>query len=191
MAQHVSQDELVRLRCICGHTMQISPELLGRVFTCPSCSRSLRTALQFILADESIAPNITVACPCGRFVVEEIRRVGKQVQCRACGRKLILPRPVDKPGAPAVVRVPPEALKSQLRRTQTARRRSGDEVGASGGSGATALLPGQKACANPECRAPMSKDANICAKCGTNFKTGVAYEGRGPEDDPVGKWRTL
>ena len=75
MAQHVSQDELVRLRCICGHTMQISPELLGRVFTCPSCSRSLRTALQFILADESIAPNITVACPCGRFVVEEIRRV--------------------------------------------------------------------------------------------------------------------
>ncbi|MDP6439153.1 MAG: hypothetical protein QGH74_05945 [Candidatus Brocadiia bacterium] len=192
MAHEASGEELVRLNCACGGELQLDPEVLGRIVTCPHCKRFLRPALQFLLVDEELAPNITVPCPCGRFIVEDVGRAGKQAQCKACGRKLILPAAVDRPSAPSVVRVTPQALKAQLRRGPGASRSGGgaktSRLKGTGKAPAVALRPGQQQCVNPACRAALPAGANVCALCATNVKTGIAYDGRGPEDDPKGKW---
>ena len=193
MAHEASSEELIRLKCACGGELQLDPEVLGRVITCPHCKRFLLPALQFLLVDEELAPNITVPCPCGRFIVAAVGRAGKQAQCRACGRRLILPAAVDRPNAPSVVRVTPQALKAQLRRGPGAARGGAaaktSRLKETGKAPAVALWPGQQQCVNPECRATLPVGANVCARCGTNVKTGIAYDGRGPEEDPKGKWR--
>lgn len=191
MAQPTSSQGIVRLECVCGGEVLLDPELLGRIVPCPHCGRLLRAALQFLLVDETIAPNITVPCPCGRFIVAQTSQAGKEVTCRACGRKLTVPRPVERANARRVVRVPPDVLKKQLRRGRAKARGSGgprSRRGTAGAAKTVSLKPGQQVCANPECGSPLPIGANVCFACGTNVKTGLAYEGRGPEGDPAGKW---
>ncbi|MDP6107157.1 MAG: hypothetical protein QGI33_01835 [Candidatus Brocadiia bacterium] len=191
MAHEASSEELIRLNCACGGELQLDPEVLGHVVTCPHCKRFLRPALQFLLIDDEFAPNITVPCPCGRFIVEDVGRAGRPAQCKACRRKLVLPAAVDRPNAPSVVRVTPQALKAQLRRGPGESRGGGAKTSRLKGTGratAVALRPGQQHCVGPGCGATLPAGANVCALCGTNVKTGIAYDGRGPEEDPRGKW---
>jgi len=191
MSDQEPNGALVQLKCICGERLLLDPEILGRMVKCPACRRLLRPALQFLLLDESVAPNITVPCLCGRFIVESLRRAGKQVQCAACGQRLVLPRPADRPNAPPVVRVSPETLKKQLRRPAAAARKApGSSVLKRSAAGKTITLkPGQQACVNENCKALLPLGSVVCPCCGTNIRTGVIYEGIGPSRDPVGKWR--
>ena len=182
----------IRLKCVCDRELKIDPELLGQVFQCPDCRRYLRPGLQFLMADQKLAPNMTVLCTCGRFTIHPTHMAGKKGRCSACGQRIMLPAPVQRDGAERIVRVPPAVLQRQLRRVQGEHRRLGGDVQRlhiAGHRGRISLRPGQKVCANPECRNPLPAGGNVCPHCGTNVHTGVAYTGPGPEGDPRGKWK--
>lgn len=182
----------IRLKCVCDQELNIDPELLGRILQCPYCRRYLRPALQFLMADQRLAPNMTVLCTCGRFTVQPTSMAGKKGRCTACGQKIMLPAPVEREGAQRIVRVPPRVLQRQLRRVQGEHRRLGGDaqrLHIAGHRGRISLRPGQKVCANPECRYPLPAGGNVCPHCGTNVISGVAYKGQGPEQDPRGKWK--
>ena len=122
------------------------------------------------------------------------RRDELKQQCKACGRKLVLPSPVDRPNASRVVRVPPEALKKQLRRGRGgARTTVGPRRKANTPNEAetVTLRPGERYCTNPECGAAVPVGGNVCPVCGMNLKTSLIYEGPGPDADPIGKWRAV
>lgn len=182
----------IRLRCVCDRELCIDPKLLGRVFSCPYCRRYLRPALQFLMADQTLAPNVTVLCTCGRFIVQPTDMAGKKATCAACGQKIILPGPVKRRGSERVVRVPPGVLRRQLKRVKGEHTRLGGDVrqlDVAGHRGRISLRPGQQVCVNPDCRFPLPAGANVCSHCGTNVRTGNAYKGLGPERDPRGKWK--
>jgi ribosomal protein L40E len=168
--------------------------LLGRIIQCPHCRRHLRPGLQFVMADRKLAPNLTVQCSCGHFVVERADRTGKQVTCAVCRKRLAMPEPVADFAEDCVVRVPRKALENQLRRVRPQKKRVSDEITrltSAARSGRISLRPGEHICANPECGALLGPGANVCPKCGTNRLTGERYEGPGPEKDPRGKWREV
>jgi len=192
MVQATVPQDVVRVTCPCGEELTIEAALLGRVIPCPHCRRYLRPALQFILADKSLAPNLTVQCSCGHFVVEKANRVGKRARCRVCKGHLIMPQPVVKFGADSVVRVPRKVLENQLRRAGARPSQEDKDVTrleAAAHAGRIGLRPGEHICVNEECGALLSPGANVCPKCGTNRLTGQAYVGAGPEKDPTGKWK--
>ena len=192
MSTDTQTDSALRVKCVCERELRIAPELLGRVFRCPHCRRSLRVGLQFLLADEPLAPNITVLCPCGRFVVAPVRMAGRAVPCKACGQHLLLPEPVERPGGPRLVRVPPHMLERHLRLMRG--KEEPDDPAASrlasaGHRGRISLRPGQQLCVNAECAVLVPRGSNVCLLCGTNQKSRTFYEGPGPERDPKGKWK--
>lgn len=185
-------DGAIRLKCVCDGDIDLDPDLLGRVLRCPHCGRYFRAALQFLLADRALAHNITVVCTCGRFIIQPIDMAGKRAACVACGRRVILPTPVEREGGQRLVLVPRMVLEKQLKRVQRKRRRP---------AGKGSRLPSQqervtlklskKPCVNSECGAPLPEGANVCGLCGTNALTGIAYTGIGPEKDPRGKWKMV
>jgi DNA-directed RNA polymerase subunit RPC12/RpoP len=201
MAQDTSQDGAIRFKCVCDQELRIEPELLGRVFECPYCKRHLRVGLQFLLVDERLAPNLAAICTCGRFIVEEADRAGKRVKCKMCGQQMILPKPVEREGSPPVVRVPPSVLRKQVARVRgekpagaSAPAEAGGQISRlqkAGHSGRISLRPGQEVCKNPKCSIPLPLGALVCARCGVNLKTGVRYEGLGPEHEPMGRWKRV
>jgi hypothetical protein len=171
--------------------VRFEPELLGRIISCPHCSRPLRAALQFLLVECESAPNLTAQCKCGHFIVAEADNAGKRARCKVCKSHLMLPAPAVRPGAGPVVRVPKRVLHERMKRVQTTRERVPEELvrlQSASHSGRISLRPGEHICVNPECGALLSVGANVCAKCGTNRLTGVAYRGGGPDDDPLGDW---
>jgi len=184
MAQQSSQDSAVELDCLCGQRLKLEPGLLGRLMHCPHCGRLLRVALQFLLVSEERARNLTALCACGRLIVTGKEMSGRAVTCRACGRRVVMPRPVVRPGAGEVLRISPQALQRQMNRMRGRLRR-----GRPPGAGMTVAGPGQRACVNTACGYPLARAANVCPRCGTNQTTGVCYVGRGPERDPKGRWK--
>ena len=190
-SDETNQNGAIHFKCVCGGELQIEPELLGRVFSCTHCGRYLRAGLQFLMADEEIAPNLTGICTCGRFMVERVARVGKVAKCPVCGQRMTLPKAVDRPGADRVVRVQPGMLVKQLARLRGKRRqrRQPQRIDEIAIEGRVSLRPGQQVCANSQCGCPLPLGANVCARCGVNVKTGVAYLGPGPERDPKAKWK--
>lgn len=202
MPQNASQSaaarrSAVRIQCVCGRPIAISRELLGRTIPCPYCGRYLRAALQFLMVDKDIAPNLTAVCTCGRFIVEKPRRAGKKAKCRMCGRRVVLPNPVEREGPPGPRRVSPAALEKQLKRVRGKRRRrtkqprpaATEELRRRAAPERFSLKPGQTVCPNEECGIPLPSGANVCPRCAINLKAGERYESRGPEDDPVGRWK--
>jgi hypothetical protein len=202
MAQNSSQSaedrqSAVRIRCVCGREIAISSELLGRIFPCPYCGRYLRAALQFLMMDKDLAPNLTAVCTCGRFIVERPRRAGKKAKCRMCGRRVMLPKPVQTEGPAGPRRVSPAALEKQLKRARGKRRRrfnqrrpqAAKQLRRRAVAERSSLKPGQTLCPNEECGIPLPSTANVCPRCAINLKAEERYEARGPEDDPVGRWK--
>jgi len=170
MASETVQDNLIRLKCVCGQELGLDPELLGRVVRCPQCRRYLRAALQFLLLREERAPNQTALCTCGR----------------------LLPKATVRPYG-GVVRISPRALQRQMNRLLARRERTKGvrPLPARASRGPVKLRPGQVPCANAECGMPLPRGANVCPWCGVNVKTGVRYVGPGPRRDPRGKWRQV
>jgi RNase P subunit RPR2 len=194
MADTTVQQNTLKVTCPCGQELTIEARLLGRIMKCASCGRYLRPALQFLLVDKDRAPNLTVQCGCGHFVVEKPGRAGKRSRCPVCKGHLIMPQPVVKFGSEGVIRVPRKVLENQLRRVGAPSDRHSKEVTrleTAAQRGRISLRPGEHICVNPECGALLSPGANVCAKCGTNRLTGQLYEGPGPEKDPMGKWREV
>jgi hypothetical protein len=195
MVEQVKNDEVISFKCLCGQELQLEPQLLGRIVPCPQCRRCLRVGLQFLLVEESLAPNITVICRCGRFIVESPRMIGKPVKCKVCGQQFMLPEPVDRPSLAPVVRVPPRALQKHLHSAQGTIAKHADpsesQLYTAARSGRITLRPGQQFCANPKCSAMLPSGGNVCPYCGTNVKTKTHHVGSGPEADPVGKWKPL
>ncbi len=149
-----------------------------------------------MLMESGLAPNLTALCTCGRFIVEKPGRAGKTVRCRMCGRRVVLPKPVERPGAESVIRVSPKALERQLKRLRGEHqgprlRGQAALLQRAGLRGRINLRPGQEVCVNPDCGLPLPLGANVCSRCGVNVKTGVRYEGVGPERDPKGKWKRI
>jgi hypothetical protein len=192
-----SAQSAVRIQCVCGREIAFVQELLGRVFPCPYCGRYLRAGLQFLMLDQQQAPNLTAVCTCGRFIVEKTRRAGKKSKCRICGRRVVLPKPVEKEGPPGPSRISPSALEKQLKRARGKRRRraarssrpSRRKLRHQTVPERFSLKPGQTVCPNPECRTPLPSGANVCPRCAMNLKVGVRYEAPGPAEDPTGKWK--
>ncbi|NLW51330.1 MAG: hypothetical protein GXY85_10910 [Candidatus Brocadiaceae bacterium] len=181
----------VSLRCVCGRTVEFEQGLLGRVFRCPHCGRLLRPALQFLLIDRRMAPNLTAQCACGHFVVEERGRVGARVRCTACGAQLIMPQPTVSFGAAPVARVPRKALQERMKRSARPHERvppNVERLTAPVPPVASTLRPGETVCVNPECGALLTPRAIVCSRCGTNRFTGQRYTGPGPAGDPRGRW---
>jgi DNA-directed RNA polymerase subunit RPC12/RpoP len=194
MAVAGSPRDAVRLRCICGHRIQFDGHLLGQVMSCPYCNRYLRPALQFLLVDQALAPNLTAQCTCGHFIVEGKDKAGKRTRCKVCKSHLLLPDVAVKFNGEAVVRVPRKSLKSQLKRVDGGRQRAMPEMGrlkSATHAGRISLRPGEHICANPNCGALLAMRANVCPKCGTNRLTGERYVGAGPAKDPVGTWHEV
>jgi len=196
MTEEATQDGAIRLKCVCEEELRIEPELLGRLFRCPKCGRLLRISLRFMLAQQELAPNLAAVCTCGRFIVAEADKAGKKVKCKVCGQQMVLPKPVERKDAAPIVRVPASVLQKQLRRVRGKRpqEKVGGEISRmqkAGHSGRISLRPGQQVCMNPKCSIPLPPGANVCARCGVNMKTGVRYDGYGPEEDPVGKWKRV
>ena len=202
MSEETVDDGAIRFKCVCEQELRIEPELLGRVFHCPTCKRNLRLGLQFLLVDQQYAPNLAAVCTCGRFIVETADKAGKKVKCKMCGQQMVLPKPVDRKEAAVVIRVPASVLRKQIKRVRgerpeaaTAAQDGGDgeisRMQKAGHKGRISLLSGQQVCVNPKCSIPLPVGANVCARCGVNLKTGVRYEGIGPEEEPVGKWKRL
>jgi len=181
----------VKIQCVCGGVVEFAPQVLGRVVRCRHCRRYLRAALQFLLVDQSLAPNLTAQCTCGHFIVEQPGMAGQRARCDVCKSHFILPQPVVKLNGEAVVRVPRKALENQLRRTEGGRQRLPAEMArlkSAAHAGRISLRPGEYICVNPDCGALLSVRANVCSKCGTNRLTGERYEAPGPGRDPVGRW---
>jgi len=194
MAEATLPQEVVRITCPCGEEVRFEAQLLGRVIPCPHCHRYLRPALQFLLVDKSAAPNLTVQCTCGRFVVQPPSKVGKMVRCRACKSHLLMPQPVIKFNTEGCVRVPRKVLQAQLTRTQRSLERTPKEMTrleSAAHAGRITLGPGEHICVNAKCGALMRAHAIVCPKCGTNRLTGRRYTGPGPEGDPQGKWKQV
>jgi len=192
MAQQDEQDWRVRFDCVCGQELKVRPEQMGKSVRCPECRRYLRPALHYLLVDPEFAPNLTVQCICGRFVVQKPSKVGKTVVCPACKQRLRLPEPVYREDSGGVIRVPPAVLKKQRRRFDERMRGRDEKLGrlrSAFHAGTIRLRPGENICVNPDCDALLPAGANVCMRCGTNFTTGLYYEGPGPEADPVGRWK--
>ena len=188
------KDNVVHLKCVCGGKLQLDPELLGHAFRCPHCDRCVRVGLQFLLVDRELAHNITVLCTCGRFIVGDRQAAGKIAKCAACGQQVTLPEPVERQTDQRVVRVSPRALERQLKRMHGRLMRGSGDVGrlrTAGHWGRVNLRPGQEVCVNHNCGAPLPAGAKVCPACGTNVKTGVHYQGPGPDGDPRGKWKRV
>ncbi len=187
-------EECAEVQCICGKVVRLEPELMGRIIPCRHCGRYLRPALQFLMADQDYAPNITAQCTCGHFVVAPADAAGKRARCKVCRTHLIMPRPVMKFDTEPFVRVPRKVLQSSLRRDEGARDRASEEMGrlkTAAHAGRITLGPGQRICVNPDCGALLPMRAGVCPKCGTNRITGERYEGPGPEADPSGRWHEV
>jgi ribosomal protein L40E len=196
MGQRATPQNSVTFTCRCGEEVTIEAGLLGRIVPCPHCGCYVRAALQFLLAEQQLAPNLTVQCACGHFVVADSSRVGKQVRCSVCKRKLQMPQPVTKSGTAGGIRVPRKVLRNQLRggargRRQSAGSREVTRLERAARSGKLNLRPGEHICVNQECGALLGPGANVCPNCGTNRLTGERYEGTGPEEDPRGKWKEV
>jgi len=194
MAETLPAAQAVRITCPCGEEVRLEPQLLGRIVACPHCGTYLRPALQFLLVDRSFAPNLTVQCTCGRFIVEPADRVGKRARCRMCKSHVIMPQPVVKFDTDGCVRVPRKVLSNQLTRTQRSRERASKEMTrleSAAHKGRITLGPGEHICVNVKCGALMRARAVVCPKCGTNRITGQRYQGAGPEGDPRGKWKQV
>lgn len=193
MSARTHNGSMIRFDCVCGEKIGIHPSRLGRIVCCPRCKRYLRPALHFVMAEPSVASNLTVQCRCGRFIVTEAKRVGKRAQCDACGQYVIMPQPVMRESDGGVIRIPPAALKKQLRKPRGERKRRRPPAGQPRGTAAKGrirLRPGENICVSPECGALLPPGAKVCTTCGTNLLTGVAYQGPGPKGDPIGKWRS-
>jgi len=192
MASETVQDNLIRLKCVCGQELGLDPELLGRVVRCPQCRRYLRAALQFLLLREERAPNQTALCTCGRLLIAQPRMAGQTVECKICHQRVVLPKATVRPYG-GVVRISPRALQRQMNRLLARRERTKGvrPLPARASRGPVKLRPGQVPCANAECGMPLPRGANVCPWCGVNVKTGVRYVGPGPRRDPRGKWRQV
>ncbi len=185
---------MVRIDCVCGGEVRLDPHLLGHVIPCPHCGRYLRPALQFLLVDQSLAPNLTVQCTCGRFLVDSPDKVGKRVRCKMCKSHLMMPQPVVKFNREGIVRVPRKVLQNQLTRAQQRQERAPKELTrleSAAHRGRITLGPGEHICANPECGALLRPNAIVCHRCGVNRLSGQRYHGKGPDEDPVGDWREV
>ncbi|MFW6189358.1 MAG: hypothetical protein ACOC7T_02905 [Planctomycetota bacterium] len=194
MADTVSTQNVIKLTCRCGEEVKLQADLLGRIVPCRHCGRYLRPALQFLLLEQELAPNLTVQCTCGHFVVAEPKRGGKRVKCPCCEKELVMPHPVMKFGSGGVIRVPRRALEKQLQRRKSSKQSKSAEVTRleqAARSGRVSLRPGEHLCVNPDCGALLGPGANVCPKCGTNRLTGERYEGPGPESDPQGSWEQV
>ena len=192
MAETTIPENVIQFNCPCGEELQIEPRLLGRIISCRHCGRYLRPALQFLLVDKALAPNLTVQCGCGHFLVEKANRMGKRARCPVCKNHLMMPQPVVKFGSDGVIRVPRKVLENQLRGPTVRQARKSKEVTrleTAATRGRISLRPGEHICINPGCGSLMSPGANVCPKCGTNRLTGEAYVGPGPSKDPRGKWK--
>ncbi len=186
--------EVVEFPCICGERLNIALEVLGRSFPCPHCRTLLRPALQFLLVDQKHAPNLTVQCTCGHFVVKRATDVGQRAECAVCGRHLILPQPVIKFNTNGVVRVRRKVLENQLRKAKMQRQRSPKEMTRleiASHHGRITLRPGEHICMNMNCGALLGPSSIICCKCGTNRLTSRAYHGPGPDGDPKSAWKQV
>ncbi len=182
----------VMFRCVCGREVGVIAQLLSKVIVCPYCGRYVRVALRFLLIDQSFAPNLTVQCGCGRFIVESPDRAGKPVRCAACKRSLVMPRPVMRSDSDGVVRVPRRILQNQLEKIRKKWQEDARGIGGprmAPGVARPALGAGEHACLNEECANRLPPGANVCARCGTNRLTGDDYVGPGPAADPLGKWK--
>jgi hypothetical protein len=194
MARRTVTRGTVGIRCMCGGTVEFEQELLGRVFRCPHCGRYLRPALQFLLVDREIAPNLTAQCTCGHFIVEDPSRAGKRIRCKACRMHLLMPHPVVSVGVEPVARVSRKVLRDRMRRSDMERQRVPAEMERlqhATHAGRVSLRPGESICVNPGCGALLSLRANVCSKCGTNRITGRRYTGPGPAGDPTGRWQQV
>ena len=194
MEETAVPQNVIELTCLCGEELMLEPRLLGRIIPCPHCGRYLRPALQFLLVDKALAPNLTVQCSCGHFLVEKVNRIGKRTRCPVCKGHLMLPQPVVKFGSDGVIRVPRKVLENQLHGASTRQARKSKEVTrleTAATRGRISLRPGEHICVNPGCGSLMSPGANVCTKCGTNRLTGEAYVGPGPSKDPRGKWKEV
>ncbi len=194
MADTTTLNNGFQITCPCGQELTIEARLLGRIIPCASCGRYLRPALQFLLVDKDRAPNLTVQCSCGHFVVERPNRSGKRARCPICKGNLIMPQPVVKFDSDGVIRVPRKVLENQLRRVTVRPDRRGKDITrleTAAQRGRISLRPGEHICVNPDCGALLSPGANVCSKCGTNRLTGHDYIGPGPGKDPTGKWKEV
>jgi len=185
-------EDAVVFSCICGGQIALKPELLGVPISCPHCHRFLRAGLRFLLVDQDRAPNLTVQCRCGHFVVAPPTSMGKRQRCKVCRRDLIMPQPVVKFNTNGVVRVPKRVLENQLKKPGDRKRgtsKAMTKLESASHSGRISLRPGEHICVNLECGALLPARANVCPKCGTNRLTGETYAGPGPESDPAAKWK--
>ncbi|MHC4480244.1 MAG: hypothetical protein ACYS8K_01995 [Planctomycetota bacterium] len=186
--------ETIRLNCPCGRELEFEAQLLGRIISCPHCGRYMRPALQFLMADESLAPNLTAPCPCGHFIVERVDKAGGHARCKVCKSHLVMPQPVVKFGVDPLVRVPAKMLQSGMKRGENGRRRATREMTklrSAAHAGRISLRPGENICVNVDCGALLGVRANVCPKCGTNRLTGSRYKSSGPAADPAGRWRKV
>ncbi|MFW5922780.1 MAG: hypothetical protein ACOCSQ_00190 [Planctomycetota bacterium] len=191
MASKDDSGEIIKIDCVCGQELKLSPDLLGRIFPCPYCGRYLRPGLQFVMINKESAPNLTAVCTCGRFVVAGPTKTGKKVKCQMCGRRVVLPEPVGKHRG-HLYRISSRVLEKQLRRVrsrQEGRKGASRSRSRAARRGRFSLKPGQKVCPNPECRMPLPQGANICPSCALNIRTGERYQPEGPGEDPVGSWQ--
>jgi hypothetical protein len=194
MAETTLPAQTVRIDCPCGEEIRFDAHLLNRIIQCRHCRRYLRPALQFMLVDRSLAPNLTVQCTCGRFIVQPSDKVGKRVRCKVCKNHLMMPQPVVKFNVEGFVRIPRKVLQNQLTKVQRQKERAPKEMTrlqSAGHAGRITLGPGEHICVNLRCGALMRARATVCPKCGTNRITGRRYEGSGPEGDPRGKWKMV
>ena len=192
MAKTPTSGPAIKLKCICGDTLCLSPEVLGRFLPCPKCRRELRLAVHYVLAELPQAPNLSVQCTCGRLVVTEPGNVGKKVLCKVCNQRLLMPQPIMRPSTGGYIRIPKQVLHKRMRQGQKDEFRRGTERAAPEGMGMRRkimLRPGESVCVNPRCGELLPAGANVCARCGTNAVTGRHYKGAGPAAAPVGRWR--
>ncbi len=182
---------IVRIWCVCGGEIEFEPRVLGRIIPCRHCGRYLRPALQFVLVDTSLAPNVTAQCTCGHFIVDDPGKAGKRSRCKVCRTHLMMPEPAVRYGVEQVVRVPRRVLQKQMKRSQIGRQRVPKDMSrlrSAAHAGRISLGPGEHICTNEECGALLGVRANVCPKCGTNRLTGERYDGVGPSSDPRGNW---
>jgi len=194
MAGDMATDSVVRVECVCGNELRLAPELLGRIIPCPHCRRYVRPSLHFVLVEPRLARNLTVQCTCGRFVVGKTTRIGKTATCEACRQRLVMPQPTVRENGDSIIRIPPSALKAQLRRSSKALDRYRSKLvrlRSAANGGRVRVRPGENICVNPDCGAVLRPGANVCTACGTNLITGRYYRGVGPGGDPSGKWKWL
>lgn len=196
MAQRaVPSREAVTIQCVCGGVVEFDPQLLGRIIPCRHCGRYLRPALQFMMAEREVAPNLTAQCTtCGHFIVEDVGRIGRRIRCKVCKSQLVMPQPVVKFDTARFVRVPRKALQANVKKAPTEFSQTRIEMArlrSAAHAGRISLRPGEHICVNPHCGALLGVRAIVCPKCATNRLTGERYEGPGPAGDPVGTWREV